>query len=113
MQRLAAAPRSLLRLLHLQGYRRAATGRRDLAMLSLMARMRLRGEVAGLALDDIDWCNGGAEMTGLPDPAAAFCLDLVVPGEAEPVSRAAAGASGPAWIRWQRTAVSPPSAAPR
>jgi len=23
-------------------------------------------------------------MTGLPDPGAAFCLDLVVPGEAEP-----------------------------
>jgi hypothetical protein len=64
-----------------------------------------RGEVAGLALDDIDWRNGGAEMTGLPDPGAAFCLDLVVPGEAEPVSLAAAGASWPVPVQWQRTAV--------
>ena len=37
----------------------AAIGRRDLAMLSLLAWMGLRGEVAGLALDDIDWRNGG------------------------------------------------------
>jgi len=39
------------------GKRQAA---RDLAMLSLPARLGLRaGEVAGLALDEIDWCNGG------------------------------------------------------
>ncbi len=37
----------------------AAIGRRDLAMLSLLAWMGLRGEVAGLAPDDIDWRNGG------------------------------------------------------
>jgi integrase len=28
-------------------------------MLSLLAWMGLRGEVAGLALDEIDWRNGG------------------------------------------------------
>jgi hypothetical protein len=28
-------------------------------MLSLPAWLGLRGEVAGLALDDIDWRNGG------------------------------------------------------
>ena len=44
-------------------------------------------------------------MTGLPDPGAAFCPDLVVPGEAEPVSLAAAGASWPVPVKWQRTAV--------
>ncbi len=39
--------------------RGTADGRRDLAMLTLLARMGLRaGEVAGLRLDDIDWRLG-------------------------------------------------------
>ena len=56
-----------------------ATGRRDLAMLTLLARMGLRaGEVAGLTLADIDWRNGEITIAGkgnrrdrLPLPADA------------------------------------------
>jgi site-specific recombinase XerD len=45
--------------------RRSADGRRDLAMLTLMARMGLRaGEVAGLRLDDIDWRRGQITIRG-------------------------------------------------
>ena len=56
-----------------------AEGRRDLAMLTLLARMGLRaGEVAGLRLDDIDWRLGEITIAGkgnrrdkLPLPADA------------------------------------------
>src|ERR1019366_8215328 len=56
-----------------------AAGRRDLAMLTMMARMGLRaGEVAGLRLDDIDWRLGNLTVRGkgnrrdqLPLPADA------------------------------------------
>jgi site-specific recombinase XerD len=56
-----------------------AAGRRDLAMLTLLARLGLRaGEVAALALDDIDWRAGEITVTGkgrrserLPLPADA------------------------------------------
>jgi site-specific recombinase XerD len=42
-----------------------AAGRRDLAMLTLMARMGLRaGEVAGLGLDDIGWRSGEITVRG-------------------------------------------------
>ena len=42
-----------------------AAGRRDLAMLTLLARLGLRaGEVAGLMLDDIDWRAGEIMVTG-------------------------------------------------
>jgi site-specific recombinase XerD len=59
--------------------RQAAAGRRDLAMLILLARMGLRaGEVAGLGLDDIDWRHGEITIRGkgnrrdrLPLPADA------------------------------------------
>lgn len=59
--------------------RQAATGCRDLAMLTLLARMGLRaGEVAALTLDDIDWRNGEITIAGkgsrrdrLPLPADA------------------------------------------
>jgi site-specific recombinase XerD len=59
--------------------RQAAAGRRDLAMLILLARMGLRaGEVAGLGLDDIDWRRGEITIRGkgnrrdrLPLPADA------------------------------------------
>ncbi|MGH3755868.1 MAG: tyrosine-type recombinase/integrase [Pseudonocardiaceae bacterium] len=54
-------------------------GRRDLAMLTLLARMGLRsGEVAGLRLDDINWRGGEITIRGkgnrrdqLPLPADA------------------------------------------
>jgi integrase/recombinase XerD len=59
--------------------RGTASGRRDLAMMTLLARMGLRaGEVAGLRLDDIDWRRGEITVVGkgnrrdqLPLPADA------------------------------------------
>ena len=56
-----------------------AAGRRDFAMLTLLARLGLRaGEVAALALDDIDWRAGeitvrgkGSRAERLPLPADA------------------------------------------
>ena len=56
-----------------------ASGRRDLAMLTLLARLGLRaGEVAALTLDEIDWRAGEITVTGkgrrserLPLPADA------------------------------------------
>jgi integrase/recombinase XerD len=56
-----------------------AGGRRDLAMMTLLARIGLRaGEVAGLRLDDIDWRRGEITIAGkgnrrdrLPLPADA------------------------------------------
>lgn len=45
--------------------RHTAAGRRDLAMLTLLARMGLRaGEVAGLGLDDINWRRGEITIRG-------------------------------------------------
>jgi integrase/recombinase XerD len=57
-----------------------ASGRRDLALLALLARLGLRaGEVAALSLDDIDWRAGEVTVTGkgrrserLPLPARSF-----------------------------------------
>ena len=56
--------------------RRTATGRRDYAILLLLARLGLRsGEVASLKLDDIDWnvgqltvCGKNGHRSGLPLP---------------------------------------------
>lgn len=58
---------------------RTRTGRRDLAILTLLARLGLRaGEVAALRLDDIDWRHGEITVRGkgnrqdrLPLPADA------------------------------------------
>ena len=58
---------------------RTAAGLRNLAMITLLARLGLRaGEVAGLMLDDIDWRAGEITVTGkgrrserLPLPADA------------------------------------------
>jgi site-specific recombinase XerD len=75
-----------------------ATGRRDFAMLTLLARLGLRaGEVAGLALEDIDWRAGeitvrgkGSRAERLPLPAdvgeaiAAYLRD----GRSEPFEAA-------------------------
>ncbi|MCA1699601.1 MAG: site-specific integrase [Actinobacteria bacterium] len=45
--------------------RTTATGLRDLAILTLLARLGLRaGEVAGLCLDDIDWQAGEVTVRG-------------------------------------------------
>jgi integrase/recombinase XerD len=69
--------------------RTAANGRRDLAMLTLLARLGLRaGEVAALRLEDIDWRAGEITVQGkgrrserlpLPadvgEPVAAYLRD--------------------------------------
>jgi Phage integrase family len=80
--RLTGLPRDLapgqLRRLLASCARRRATGRRDYAILLLLARLGLRaGEVAALGLDDIDWHAGQIAVRGkgnrterLPPPAA-------------------------------------------
>lgn len=59
-----------------------ATGRRNYAILLLLARLGLRrGEVAGLGLDDIDWRAGELVVVGKGDRAERLPLP-VEPGEA-------------------------------
>lgn len=67
--RLAGLPQGLepaeLRRLLAGCDRRTATGRRGVAVMLLLARMGLRaGEVAGLALNDIDWRRGELVVVG-------------------------------------------------
>jgi integrase/recombinase XerD len=67
--RLAGLPQPLepgeLRRLLASCDRRTAIGRRDFAMLVLLCRLGLRcGEVAGLALEDIDWRGGELVIYG-------------------------------------------------
>jgi integrase/recombinase XerD len=67
--RLTGLPRGLepgqLRRLLASCARRRATGRRDYAILLLLARLGLRaGEVAALGLDDIDWHAGQIAVRG-------------------------------------------------
>jgi site-specific recombinase XerD len=81
--RLSALPRGLsqaeIRRLLAGCDRETAAGLRDYAVLSLLARLGLRGaEAAGLRLDDIDWRAGEIAVTGkgsrterLPLPAPA------------------------------------------
>ncbi len=59
--------------------RGTAGGRRDLAMMTLLARMGLRaGEVAGLRLDDIDWRRGEITVAG----KGGRCDQLPLPADA-------------------------------
>ncbi|MCA1682031.1 MAG: site-specific integrase, partial [Actinobacteria bacterium] len=59
-----------------------AVGRRDLAILTLLARLGLRaGEVAGLSLDDIDWRRGEITVRGKGDRHERLPLPVDV-GEA-------------------------------
>jgi site-specific recombinase XerC len=45
--------------------RRTGTGRRDVAILTVLARLGLRrGEVAALSVDDINWRTGELVVTG-------------------------------------------------
>jgi integrase/recombinase XerD len=81
--RLAALPRGLqaseIERLLVGCERQTTVGLRDLAVLSLLARLGLRGaEAAGLQLGDIDWRAGEIAVTGkgsrterLPLPAPA------------------------------------------
>jgi integrase len=67
--RLAGLPRSLqpgeARRLLAACDRRTVAGRRDFAMLMLLARLGMRaGEVRGLTLDDIDWRAGELVVQG-------------------------------------------------
>ena len=67
--RLSALPRGLeaaeIEMLLAGCDRKTATGLRDYAVLSLLARLGLRGaEAAGLQLDDIDWRAGEIAVTG-------------------------------------------------
>ena len=60
----------------------SAVGRRDYAIVLLLARLGLRrGEVAGLRLDDIDWRAGELTVVGKGNRAEALPLP-VEPGEA-------------------------------
>jgi integrase/recombinase XerD len=72
-----------------------AAGRRDLAMLILLARLGLRaGEVAALSLDDVDWRAGEITVTGkgrrserlpLPADAGAAVAAYLADGRPGPV----------------------------
>lgn len=84
--RLAGLPKTLepsqLRRLLASCDRRTAMGRRDFAMLMLLARLGLRrGEVAALMLDDIDWRVGELLVHGKGDRADRLPLPVDV-GEA-------------------------------
>ena len=60
----AATPDQVARLLA-SCDRRTAVGRRDFAVLVLLARLGLRaGEVAALSVDDVDWRAGEIDVTG-------------------------------------------------
>lgn len=60
----AVAPDQIQRLLA-SCDRRVSTGLRDLAILTVLARLGLRaGEVAALNLDDVDWRAGEIEVLG-------------------------------------------------
>ena len=62
--------------------RQTAAGRRDLAIMTLLARMGLRaGEVAGLGLDDLDWRRGEITIRGKRNRLDALPLPADV-GEA-------------------------------
>jgi integrase/recombinase XerD len=70
--RLAGLPRALepgdVRRLLASRDRRTPAGRRDYAILVLLARLGLRrGEVAGLELDDLDWRAGEIVVRGKGD----------------------------------------------
>lgn len=70
--RLSGLPRALepgqVRSLLASCERRTTVGRRDYAVLALLARLGLRaGEVAGLRLDDLDWRAGEIVVRGKGD----------------------------------------------
>jgi integrase len=81
--RLSGLPKGLepgqLRRLLASCDRRTPTGRRDFAILLLLARLGLRaGEVARLGLDDIDWRRGEIVVVGKGNRAERLPLPAVV-----------------------------------
>jgi integrase/recombinase XerD len=84
--RLAGLPRSLeagqVRRLLASCDRQTTAGRRDFAILLLLVRLGLRrGEIAGLALDDLDWRAGELIVRGKGDRHERMPLPVDV-GEA-------------------------------
>jgi site-specific recombinase XerD len=96
--RLAGLPRALepaqVAALLASCNQHAAAGRRDFAMLTLLARLGLRaGEVATLTLDDVDWRSGEITVRGkgrrserlpLPADAGEAIAAYLAAGRAEP-----------------------------
>ncbi|MGH3320360.1 MAG: tyrosine-type recombinase/integrase [Streptosporangiaceae bacterium] len=73
--------------------RRSSAGRRDFAIVLLLARLGLRaGEVAGLTLDDVDWRSGEIVVRGKGDRRERLPLP-------DDVGRAIAG-----YLQWGRPA---------
>ncbi len=80
--------------------RRTGTGRRDVAILTVLARLgSRRGEVAALSVDDINWRTGELVVTGkghrreflsLPvdvvEAIAVYCRAVAATGAAAPCS---------------------------
>jgi site-specific recombinase XerC len=93
----AVAPSTLTALLA-SCDRRTAAGRRDYAVMVLLARLGLRaGEVAGLVLEDIDWVNGEVLVHGkggrnerlpLPDDVGAALAGYLKRGRPRAETRA-------------------------
>ena len=81
---------------------RTATGRRDLAILTVLVRLGLRaGEVAALRLDDIDWRRGEITVRGKGNrrrsaAAAGRCRGT---DRRLPARRAPRGRAGPGGVR--------------
>jgi integrase/recombinase XerD len=76
--------------------RRQSKGRRDYAILLLLARLGLRsGEIARLELDDIDWNSGSLKVCGkgrearlpLPQEVGAAIVDYLQHGRPKATSR--------------------------
>ena len=73
-----------------------AVGRRDFAMLTLLARLGLRaGEVAALTLEDIDWRAGEITVRG----KGTRCERLPLPADAGRRSAATCATAGPSRSR--------------
>ena len=94
--------------------RRTGTGRRDFAILTVLARLGLRrGEVAALSVDDINWRTGELVVTGkghrrefLPLP-----VDVVRRSPSTVGAVAATGAAAPcSCVPWRRGTVCRPAA---
>ena len=80
--------------------RRTGTGRRDVAILTVLARLgSRRGEMAALSVDDINWHTGELvvtgkgsrrELRGLPvdvgEAIAVYCRAVAATGAAAPCS---------------------------
>jgi integrase/recombinase XerD len=111
--RLAGLPRALeagqVEALLASCDQRTAAGRRDFAMLTLLARLGLRaGEVAALALEDIDW-RAGEKRSGtwqsrgsLESPLPTSCGDdhqQIRPGCVRFWERIGSGDRPPATVR--------------